>query len=87
MIAVLMFMLTCAVYSTGAIVAQEAGVYSTQDGTITVTFPGKPKAAADGSGADYQSAKLIYSVMQNGIDDGGDFTDLKDHGLAPRKRR
>jgi hypothetical protein len=29
---------------------------------------------------------IIYSVMQNGIDDGGDFTDLKDHGLAPRKR-
>ncbi len=26
---------------------------------------------------------LIYSVMQNGVDDGGDFTDLKDHGLAP----
>jgi hypothetical protein len=30
---------------------------------------------------------LIYSVMQNGIDDGGDFTDAKDYGLAPRKDR
>lgn len=30
---------------------------------------------------------LIYSVMQNGIDDGGDFTDLNDYGLAPLKRR
>ena len=29
---------------------------------------------------------LIYSVSTNGIDDGGDFTGLKDHGLAPRKR-
>jgi hypothetical protein len=30
---------------------------------------------------------LIYSVMQNGVDDGGDFTDAKDYGLAPRKKR
>jgi hypothetical protein len=26
---------------------------------------------------------LIYSVMENGIDDGGDFKELKDCGLAP----
>jgi hypothetical protein len=29
---------------------------------------------------------IIYSVMQNGVDDGGDFEDQKDDGLAPRKR-
>jgi hypothetical protein len=28
---------------------------------------------------------IIYSVMQNGVDDGGDFKDQKDYGLAPRK--
>ena len=28
---------------------------------------------------------VIYSVMQNGIDDGGDFKDQKDYGLAPRR--
>jgi hypothetical protein len=28
---------------------------------------------------------VIYTVMQNGIDDGGDFKDQKDYGLAPRK--
>lgn len=27
----------------------------------------------------------IYSVMQNGIDDGGDFKDQKDYGFAPRR--
>jgi hypothetical protein len=26
---------------------------------------------------------VVYSVMGNGVDDGGDFTDLKDYGLAP----
>lgn len=26
---------------------------------------------------------IIYSVMNNGVDDGGDFTDMKDWGLAP----
>jgi hypothetical protein len=30
---------------------------------------------------------IIYSVMQNGVDDGGDFKDLKDFGLAPPERR
>lgn len=30
---------------------------------------------------------IIYSVMQNGVDDGGDFHDLKDYGVAPRKWR
>ncbi len=30
---------------------------------------------------------IIYTVMQNGIDDGGDFKNQKDHGLAPRKHR
>ena len=43
-------------------------------------FTGKPlklKHTADGW--------IIYSVAQNGIDDGGDFNDQKDHGLAPRK--
>lgn len=29
---------------------------------------------------------LIYTVMQNDIDDGGDFTDQMDWGLAPRKK-
>jgi hypothetical protein len=28
---------------------------------------------------------VIYSVMENATDDGGDFTDLKDWGLAPPK--
>jgi len=28
---------------------------------------------------------VIYTVMQNGTDDGGDFTDHQDSGLAPRK--
>jgi hypothetical protein len=26
---------------------------------------------------------LIYSVMENGVDDGGDFTEHRDLGLAP----
>lgn len=30
---------------------------------------------------------LIYTVMQNGIDDDGDFTDQKDYGFAPRKKQ
>lgn len=30
---------------------------------------------------------IVYSVMTNGVDDGGDFKDLKDYGLAPRKWR
>jgi hypothetical protein len=30
---------------------------------------------------------VIYSVMQNGVDDGGDFKDLKDYGVAPRNWR
>ena len=30
---------------------------------------------------------IIYTVMQNGVDDGGDFTEQKDHGFAPRKHR
>ncbi len=30
---------------------------------------------------------VIYSVMQNGVDDGGEFKDAKDYGLAPRKWR
>jgi hypothetical protein len=29
---------------------------------------------------------VIYTVMQNGVDDGGDFEDQKDDGLAPRKK-
>ena len=28
---------------------------------------------------------VIYTVMQNGIDDGGDFKDQKDYGLAPQR--
>ncbi len=28
---------------------------------------------------------IIYSVMENGVDDGGDFKDRKDYGLAPSK--
>jgi hypothetical protein len=30
---------------------------------------------------------VIYSVMENGIDDGGNFTKLKDFGVAPPKLR
>ncbi|MEX2316188.1 MAG: hypothetical protein WD669_03485 [Pirellulales bacterium] len=30
---------------------------------------------------------VIYSVMPNGVDDGGDFRRLKDYGVAPRKLR
>ena len=30
---------------------------------------------------------VIYSVMENGMDDGGDFKELKDFGVAPRKLR
>jgi hypothetical protein len=30
---------------------------------------------------------IVYSVMQNGVDDGGDFRELKDYGLAPAKHR
>jgi len=26
---------------------------------------------------------IVYSVMQNGVDDGGDFRELKDYGVAP----
>jgi len=29
----------------------------------------------------------VYTVMENGVDDGGDFKELKDFGLAPRKLR
>jgi hypothetical protein len=30
---------------------------------------------------------IVYSVMQNGTDDGGDFIDRKDFGVAPRRLR
>lgn len=30
---------------------------------------------------------VVYSVMTNGVDDGGDFKDMKDYGVAPRKWR
>jgi hypothetical protein len=30
---------------------------------------------------------LVYSVMKNGMDDGGDFKEMKDFGVAPRKLR
>ena len=30
---------------------------------------------------------MVYSVMTNGIDDGGDFKAHKDYGVAPPKRR
>jgi hypothetical protein len=30
---------------------------------------------------------IIYSVMENGVDDGGDFDQLKDFGVAPRRAR
>jgi hypothetical protein len=45
-------------------------------------FSGEPlklKHTADGW--------IIYSVMKNGVDDGGDFKDRKDYGLAPAKLR
>jgi hypothetical protein len=30
---------------------------------------------------------IIYSVMKDGVDDGGDFKDMKDYGLAPPSHR
>jgi hypothetical protein len=30
---------------------------------------------------------VVYSVMENGVDDGGDFLGRKDYGVAPRKLR
>ena len=30
---------------------------------------------------------MVYSVMENGVDDGGDFLGRKDYGVAPRKLR
>ena len=30
---------------------------------------------------------IVYTVMENGVDDGGDFKGLKDYGLAPPKWR
>jgi hypothetical protein len=30
---------------------------------------------------------VVYSVMVNGVDDGGDFVDTKDFGVAPRRLR
>jgi hypothetical protein len=30
---------------------------------------------------------LVYSVMQNGVDDGGNFKEMKDYGVAPPKWR
>lgn len=30
---------------------------------------------------------IVYSVMENGVDDGGDFKKMKDYGVAPRKLR
>jgi len=30
---------------------------------------------------------VVYTVMTDGVDDGGDFMDLKDFGVAPPKRR
>jgi hypothetical protein len=30
---------------------------------------------------------VIYTVMENGVDDGGDFNGHKDYGVAPPKRR
>jgi hypothetical protein len=30
---------------------------------------------------------VVYSVMENGVDDGGDFIGRKDYGVAPRKLR
>ena len=41
--------------------------------------PLKLKASDDGW--------VIYSVMENGVDDGGDFKGLKDYGVAPPKLR
>jgi hypothetical protein len=30
---------------------------------------------------------VVYSVMKNGVDDDGDFKELRDYGVAPRKLR
>jgi hypothetical protein len=30
---------------------------------------------------------VVYSAMENGVDDGGDFKELKDYGVAPRRLR
>ncbi len=34
-----------------------------------------------------ESGWIVYSVMSNGVDDGGNFIKLKDYGLAPPKLR
>jgi hypothetical protein len=52
-----------------------------EDATID-PFDGKPlKLKHTGDGW------VIYTVMTNGIDDGGDFKEMKDYGVAPRKWR
>ncbi len=43
-------------------------------------FSGKPLIATH-----TDDGWLVYSVMENGVDDGGDFEE-KDRGLRPRKR-
>jgi hypothetical protein len=51
------------------------------------------EALADPYGAGPLQAKLtedgwlIYSVLNNGVNDGGDFRDLRDYGVAPARHR
>lgn len=44
-------------------------------------FSGKPLIAMH-----TDDGWLVYSVMENSVDDGGDFNGLRDRGLRPRKR-
>ena len=60
-----------------------------QEANGLTDLPLSPKATIDPfSGAPLKLKKtpegwIIYSVMNNGIDDNGDFQDMKDWGLAP----
>ncbi len=48
----------------------------------TDPFSGKPLNLKH-----FEDGWVIYTVMENGVDDGGDFKGRKDYGLAPPKRR
>ena len=50
-------------------------------GAMIDPFSGKPLIATH-----TDDGWMVYTVMENGVDDGGDFKDLKDRGLRPRKR-
>jgi len=62
--------------------AHDLGDVSLPKGATMDPFSGAPlklKQTDDGW--------IVYSVMGNGIDDGGDFVELKDYGVAPPRHR